>query len=282
MNILGELRVPLEFGSLIRSRVWRGGGVLPGNGERVLTIPGLLVGDETLWPMRRWLGRLGYKPLAAGMRLNVHCSERQMTVLIERLERAVEIDGRRAHVLGQSRGGMLAHVLAVRRPDLVASVSTLGAPISATLDDFHPLLRRSLVSLTRLGDGREGILNSGCWAGAPGSPAPGTTPLDLLGDDTCCRGFWPDLAAPLPDGVLGTAIYSDSDGVVAARGCVAPGYRPVRIVASHAGMATNPGAYRAIAETIGEAAAREAREPRRPALAPRDLRPPAPTAAPAG
>src|SRR5688572_14303798 len=105
MNILGELRIPIELGSLMRSDVWRGKGVTRGDGERVMAIPGLLVGDDSLRPMRAWLERLGYRPLASGIRSNIGCSERLSLGLELKLERAVEIDGRRAHLVGQSRGG---------------------------------------------------------------------------------------------------------------------------------------------------------------------------------
>lgn len=274
MSLLAELRVPLELGGLIRSEVWRGRGVARGEGEQVLAIPGLLVGDETLAPLRLWLKRIGYRPLKSGIRSNVQCSERLVAALEARLERAVTIDGRRAHVLGHSRGGMLAHVLGVRRPDLVASVITLGSPICATLDDFHPVLRRSLRSLTRLGDVRQGLLNSACWTGAPGDPAAMAQIAAPLGD-TCCAGFWPDLAAPLPPAVRGTALYSEIDRVVRAGGCVAPGYRPVEVRTSHAGMPTDTGAYHAIGAALNVARGRED-DARFPAAQPLDRRPPRP------
>jgi triacylglycerol lipase len=270
MNILGELRIPLEYGALMRSEIWRGKGVHRGDGERILAIPGLFVGDETLRPMRGWLSRLGYAPLTTGIRSNIQCSERVVSALELRLERAVAIDGRRAHVIGQSRGGMLAHVLAVRRPDLVASVVTLGSPINGTVDDFHPLLQRNLTWLSRLGDARTGYIATSCWVGAPGRPVPDT---ELAHDHpevlnparaTCCEDFWPDLAAPIPSDVVATAVYSRTDGIVRAKACTAPGYRAVEIAASHVGMAASSHAYHAIAETLGRAARVERAKPRRP------------------
>lgn len=272
MNILGEFRIPLELGSLMRSDVWRGVGVHRGDGQRVLAIPGLLVGDDSMRPLRGWLTRLGYRPLTSGIRTNVQCSERLIDLLEAKLEHAVAIDGRRAHMIGQSRGGMLAHVLAVRRPDLVASVTTLGSPISGTIDDFHPLLRRNLTWLSRIGDARGGLIATSCWVGAPGHPVPDTIAAVTHPDEmahpqtvaTCCQDFWPDLAAPLPDGTQGTAVFSRSDGIVRAGACVAPSYRPVEIRASHVGMATSSAAYHAMAGALAASAKVEARTPRRP------------------
>lgn len=274
MNILGELRIPIEMGSLMRSDVWRARGVRRGDGEHVMAIPGLIVGDDTLRIMRSWLGRLGYRPLTSGIRTNIQCSEQVIASLETRLERAVLIDGRRAHVVGQSRGGMLAHVLGVRRPDLVASVTSLGGPISGTIDDFHPVLRRNITWLSRLGDARTGYIATSCWVGAPGHPVPDTEVAhehpELLDDartHTCCENFWPDLARPLPEGVRGTAVYSRSDGLVRAAACVAPGYHAVEVQASHLGMATSSSVYHAIAEGLGQSAKVEATRPRRPAPA---------------
>lgn len=286
MNILGELRIPLELGLLVRSDIWRGVGSTHGDQQRVLTIPGLLVGDETLRPMRGWLTRMGYNPLAAGIRSNVQCSERLIDSLTAKLEQAVTIDGRRAHVIGQSRGGMLAHVLAVRRPDLVASVATLGSPLHGTIHDFHPLLRRNLTWLSRVGDARSGLIATSCWVGAPGHPVPDTLeahehPSEFDHPErvhTCCENFWPDLARPLPDDVRGVSVFSRTDGILRAGACIAPSYKPVEVKASHLGMATSSAVYLAVAENLAASAKVEARTPRRPqpALIERRRRGPSP------
>ncbi|MBJ7471678.1 MAG: alpha/beta fold hydrolase [Solirubrobacteraceae bacterium] len=287
MNILGELRIPLELGTLMRSEVWHGRGVRRGNGERILAIPGLFVGDETLRPMRGWLARIGYHAEGSGIRSNIGCSERVMVSLERRAEQAHRLDGRRIHVIGQSRGGMLAHVLGVRRPDLVASVTTLGSPISGTIDDFHPLLQRNLTWLSRLGDTRGGYIATSCWVGAPGRPVPDTATahdhpevLDPVRTRTCCEDFWPDLLAELPSSVLGTAIYSRSDGLIRAKACVAPGYHAVEVTASHVGMATSSAVYHAVATALARSSRDESRVPRNPAPALIDRRRrPAPPAA---
>ena len=287
MNILGELRIPLELGSLVRSDVWRGRGVRRGDGERVIAIPGLLVGDETLRPMRNWLSRVGYHPHSSGIRANVQCSERVLRSLEKKVETAHRLDGRRVHVIGQSRGGMLAHVLGVRRPDLVASVTTLGSPINGTIDDFHPLLQRNITWLSRLGDARGGLIATSCWVGAPGHPVPDTETAhehpEVLDPDrtrTCCEAFWPDLTAPLPEGVLGTAVFSRTDGLIRAGACMKPGYHPVEVRASHMGMATSSTVYLAIAAAVARSAREESTRPRNPVptLIDRRRRPPAPVA----
>jgi pimeloyl-ACP methyl ester carboxylesterase len=51
-------------------------------------------------------------------------------------------------VVGHSLGGLLARGLAVRRPDLVAGIVTLGSPVLA-LGAHHAALTRSLDALGR-------------------------------------------------------------------------------------------------------------------------------------
>ena len=130
----------LEAARLMRDPVFAGEGVTDGRGQPVLLIPGFLAGDGSLSMMTRWLRKTGHHTLKAGIRLNVDCSGRAMERLERCLEEVVERQGRRAAVIGQSRGGGFAKVLAQRRPDLVAGIVTLGTP---QLDPLavHPLVR---------------------------------------------------------------------------------------------------------------------------------------------
>src|SRR5215218_7540566 len=109
-----ESRVGLETAALLRSPVFRGEGVEDGRGRPVLLIPGFLAGDDSLALMARWLRRAGYHTGRAGLRANIGCSGETVERLEDRLEALVESQGRRAAIVGQSRGGTLARVLAKR------------------------------------------------------------------------------------------------------------------------------------------------------------------------
>ena len=65
-------------------------------------------------------------------------------------ERLAEESGRRIAVVGQSRGGSCARALAVRRPDLVEKVVTLGSPLRNQFD-VHPGV---MVQIGLLGNSR--------------------------------------------------------------------------------------------------------------------------------
>src|SRR5215211_7831808 len=185
-----EARFGLEAAALLRDPIFRGDGVADGRGRPVLLIPGFLAGDGSLSMMAGWLKRSGYRPSRAGMVANVNCAGVLMPRLEERLERLVALQGRRAAVVGQSRGGTLAKVLAHRRPDLVSGVVALGSPQVDPLA-VHPLVRLQVEAVSRLGSlGAPGLFKRSCL------------------DGDCCSAFWDDLPAPLSSEVGFVAVYS--------------------------------------------------------------------------
>ncbi len=147
-----EWRAIAEASALLRSREFRSPKPAADPGMPVLLIPGVYATDDTLLPMARWLSRMGYKPKRAGIRFNVDCSEAEMERLEARLERATRQTGRRAAIIGWSRGGLFARALAVRHPDQVAGIVTLGSPLQSPLRYVHPLLHLALEATSSLGD----------------------------------------------------------------------------------------------------------------------------------
>jgi triacylglycerol lipase len=228
-----EARLGLEAAGLLRDRILRGDGLVDGRGRPVLLIPGFLAGDSSLALMGDWLRRAGYRSCRAGMRINVNCSGKAVERLEERLERVVKEQGQRAVVIGQSRGGTLAKALAVRRPDLVCGLVTLGSPQVDPLA-VHPIVRLHVEAVSRLGSlGAPGLFKRSC-----------------LNDD-CCASFWADLAAPMPNNVGFVSIYSRTDGIVDWHSCLDPAADElVEISGSHCGMAVSPAAWRAVAQAL--------------------------------
>lgn len=227
-----EGRVIFEHAALMRSAVWRGEGVPRGDGAPVLLIPGFLAGDPSLRTMAGWLRRIGHRPCRAGMRANVDCATRG----IERLEAAVEElaqrFGRRVAIVGQSRGGSMARVLAVRRPDLVERIVTLGSPVLDQLA-VHPLVRAQVTAVGLLGTaGVPGLFSRSCGAGA------------------CCARTREQALAGFPSAVGFVAVYSRSDGIVDWRACLDPAAQLAEVRTSHVGMAVSPAVYRVLAAAL--------------------------------
>src|SRR5947209_4422022 len=160
----GELRYCLELARLSTDREFlrprRRAEAAP-----VLLIPGFLAGDRSLAVMRGWLRRRGSRTGAARMWLNVDCGERAIQSIERRLERLAERAQRPVVVIGQSRGGELGRVLAVRRPDLVGTLVMLGSPVLDPLD-VGPTVLRAVRSVARLGDlGVPGTFSTRCADG---------------------------------------------------------------------------------------------------------------------
>jgi pimeloyl-ACP methyl ester carboxylesterase len=230
-----ESRMALEAAQLLRSPVWRGEGVERGSGRPVLLVPGFMAGDRTLATMANWLRANGYWTRRAGIRSNIGCSEKACDLLEQRLEALADRTGRRVAIIGQSRGGVLARAIAVRRPDLVSGIVTLGAPTVSMLR-VHPLVLLQVGLVGALGTGRvPGLFSVRCLRGA------------------CCAPFRADLAADFPDDVRYVCVYSRSDGIVDWHACLDPAAGElVEVHASHCGMAVSRSVYEHVARALAE------------------------------
>ena len=207
----------IEWLRLIRDPVYRGDDVPPGHGRPVLLVPGFLAGDWTLRTPYDWLKRMGYRPRMAGVTFNVMYSEVMLRPLIDTLTALHRRTGARVSLVGHSRGGVLAKVLAHRRPDLVEQVITLGSPLKDPFD-VHPL--------TMAGVHAAHVYNVMRY----GHPA------------SVEMRFLRDLAAA--PRVPTTSIYSRSDGVVNWHACLRPDINAIEVNGSHVGLSLNPEVYR--------------------------------------
>jgi pimeloyl-ACP methyl ester carboxylesterase len=212
--------------------VFGGEGVPHAGDQPVMLIPGFLAGDDSLGVMTKWLRRTGHRTRSAGMRSNVDCSEAAADRLIDRLECLSEKYGQRVAIIGQSRGGNFAKVLAVRRPDLVSGIVTLGSPQLDPLA-IHPLVNVPVGIVGALGTiGAKGLFRRACLSGK------------------CCESFWEDMQSRMPSSVGYVSIYSRTDGIVDWRACLDPDADQVEVSASHCGMAVHADTYREIADAL--------------------------------
>lgn len=225
-----EQRWPLERAALVADPVWWGKGMPRGNGERVLLIPGLFAGDWSLLTLSRWLRRIGYRPLSAGIQVNGDCAGATVDRLAQRLRKQVP-SGERVVLVGQSRGGLMARALAVREHERVAGLITLGSPMR---DEWaiHPLVATAIQRVAR-------------------SRIPRTF-TRACEDGDCCRRYQEERAARVPAGVGFVSLYSRSDGIVDWRTCLDPQAEAVEVEGSHAGMGASAPAYRAIAAALAD------------------------------
>jgi pimeloyl-ACP methyl ester carboxylesterase len=215
--------------ALVRHPVWHAG-TADGGGTGVVVAPGFAGADASMGMLRRWLERRGYTPTGAGLGINIGCTEE----LVDRLEQRVGEHADRTEgpvvLVGHSRGGMLARIVAVRRPDLVRGLAMLGSPVLDPLDagGLATMVLPAVVRLSELGV--RGLVDGDCLTGSCGAAA-------AVG-----------LAAPLP--VPAVSIYSRDDGVVGWQSCQDPDADWVEVTSSHTGMATDPAVYAALATRL--------------------------------
>jgi pimeloyl-ACP methyl ester carboxylesterase len=227
----GELRYGLELARLLADRDFlrpvRRAGAPP-----VLLVPGFMAGDQSLAVLGSWLRRRGSRTAAAGMLFNVGCAERAVSGIEERLRRLGQRTQRRVLLIGQSRGGELARVAAVRNPDVIGALVMLGSPVLDPLS-VGPAVMTAVRSVARLGDlGVPGVFSSEC------------------GNGECCAAFRDDLRSPLPPLLRAVSIYSRTDGIVSWQACLDPCARQVEVDSSHTGMSVNRQVYRVLAEIL--------------------------------
>jgi triacylglycerol lipase len=218
-----EARFATEYVDLIRDPVYYGRGVHRGGGRPVLLIPGFLAGDQTLLTMQAWLRRMDYKPELSGIRFNVRYSEVTVEGVLERLYVHQKRSKQKVALIGHSRGGLLAKVLADRNPELVSQVIALGSPMNEALD-VHPLTMaavRAARLYNRLRFGNQADTEA---------------------------AFMEQLAAPPLVPV--TSIYTRSDGVVNWRACLRPDVKTIEVRGSHGGLGVNAEVYHHLARLL--------------------------------
>ena len=206
-----------ETSALLRDPVFRGRGVPRGDGRPVLLIPGFLSGDWSMTIVSNWLERIGYKPHLSGIVFNIQDSEKLLARLRHRLIEVELKAGARVSLVGHSRGGLLAKVLAQRRGQVVEQVITLGSPLADT-SDLAYITRRAV-----------GVVKT-------------------ASEIAYGRRFHPEgrfshdlsLAPSVPT----TSIYTRTDDVVNFRSCLRPDIPSLPVWGSHNGLLVNPEVYR--------------------------------------
>jgi pimeloyl-ACP methyl ester carboxylesterase len=165
---------------------------------------------------------MGYAPHVSGIDFNFWRSETLIATAAERLEKIYRRRRTKVVLIGQSRGGVLAKVLADRHPDQVAFVVALGSPLADPWD-VHPatmgwVQAARFVNFVRY---RERATE---------------------------EHFLIDLEAPPKVPVL--SIYSRTDGIVHWQVCRRDDVESIEVRSSHVGMGVNPDVYRILAERL--------------------------------
>ncbi len=189
-----------------------------GDGRAVMLLPGLFNSDRSNFAMRRYLSGVGYRceGWELGRNLGIRTVGHDAARLIPRIEALAAGHGP-VTLIGVSLGGIIARLVALRRPDLVHEVITVASPYAGSGKATNVWRAFEWVTGERLDD-----------------PAVIARSAELAGD------------LPVP----ATAIWSRSDGLVAGSICRHDGARAIEVRSSHLGVQLRPEVLRAIADVL--------------------------------
>ncbi len=216
----------LDWLALRYSPTYYGLGVPRGDGSPVVVVPGFLASDIYLQEMRFWLLRVGYRPYTSSIGRNADCLDVLDTRLGQTIDKAYQQTGRKVHLIGHSLGGLLSLAAAVRWPEKVASVITMGSPFRGIRS--HPLVMQASDRV------RDVVQRQpGCFSGE------------------CNCSTSQALRRPPAPTVPVSAIYTKSDGVVDWHYCITDNpANNFEVRGTHIGLAFNPAVYRLIGQQL--------------------------------
>lgn len=227
-----EARSPFEQRALRRSKLWTGIGVPRGRSRPMLIIPGFLAAPRSARSLLHVMSEAGWAVEAAAVGRNSGPAYVGVDAAESDLHRLFEAAGEPVTLIGHSRGGQFARILAVRYPQMVAQVITLGAPLLVKYPGFAAVKVPAE------------MLDRGWRAGAFGRVFPDReSEVDR------------DRHADFPPGLDFVSIYSKTDGIVDWRTSIEPAAFPIEVNASHRGLINGVAGVSAIATALSRQAA---------------------------
>lgn len=222
-----ELRSRFEQRDLRRSPLWNGEGFPEGRGRPLLVIPGFMATARSAASLLHVARAAGWRAELAAVGRNSGPAYTSVEAAENDLDRLFRAHGGPLTIIGHSRGGQFARVLAVRHPDKVDRVVTVGAPLRVKYPWFA-VVKVPAEVLDRVH--RAGVFG----------------PVYPDREDEVDR----DRYRPFPSGVDLISIYSRNDGIVDWRTCTDPAATMVEISASHLGLISSIAGLTAIAEAL--------------------------------
>jgi pimeloyl-ACP methyl ester carboxylesterase len=189
-----------------------------GDGHPVLVIPGLMAGDDSTLPLRKFLEGRGYAVKGWELGLNRGLREGIQDRMLDCVRQLSHLHNRKISIVGWSLGGIYARELAKIAPDEVRSVISLGSPFGGSPKSTNAWQVYELASGQSVDDVH-------------------------------------DVAVSVAPAVPTTAIYSRTDGICAWQGCVektSAQSESIEVEGSHCGLGVNPAAVYAIADRLSQ------------------------------
>jgi pimeloyl-ACP methyl ester carboxylesterase len=227
----------LDWIALHASPVFYGLGVPKGDGSAVIAVPGFMGTDLYLHEFNCWLKRIGYRPYLSEIGRNADCLDLLVDRLLQTIQKAYNETHGTVHLIGHSLGGVLALSATSLRPDIIASVTTLGSPFRGIRS--HPVvLEMSQIVRDRIRTARRDETKPACFTGY------------------CDCSAVAALRIRCPHPIRHTAVYTKTDGIVDWRVCINDDpATDVEVQSTHIGMVFNPWVFELIADRLAAARA---------------------------
>ena len=229
-----ESFIALDWVALHVAPVFYGLGIPHGDRSAVITIPGFMGTDLYLQELRWWLWRIGYRSYLSKIGRNADCLDLLVDRLLQTIQKAYDETRGPVHLIGHSLGGVLALSATMLRPDIIASVITLGSPFRGIRS--HPMvIEMGKIVRKRIREARRDETKPACFTGY------------------CDCGAVAALKIPCPHPIRHTAVYTKTDGIVDWRVCVNDDpATDVEVHSTHIGLVFNPWVYELIAHRLAQ------------------------------
>ena len=190
-----------------------------GESHDVMVLPGFACSELSTTLLRSYLTSIGYRvhDWGLGRNLGARTIGSSGERLAERIEQVTKGGANPVSLVGHSLGGVMSRLYALGTPTHVRQVICLGSPF---VGDPRAVNRLVLQMHDRL-------------AGRSAAP--------------------PSIEGPTPLGVPFTAIYSQTDGIVAvsdASEVVGPRAETIEVYSSHLGLVAHPAVFYAVADRL--------------------------------
>lgn len=223
-----EARSPFELRELRESPFWQGEGFPEGKGRPALLMPGFLASHRSTAALEHIMRVAGWNVRTAEVGRNAGPAHRSVDTGRENLRDLAEETGQPVTVIGHSRGGQFAKILAVQSPDLVSQVVGLGTPMRIKYPTFFVMKVPAEILDKMWRWGAFGAVDK------------------TLEDATEDLRF-----VQAPDHVDVVSIWSKTDGIVDWRLSFEPGATNIEIDASHLGMLSSVAGAQGVAQAVG-------------------------------
>ena len=191
-----------------------------GDGHTVFVIPGLLATDVSTKPLRRFLGKIGFKTFGWELGRNLGDLE-ELGIISKKIHQLYAQNQQPISLIGWSLGGVYAREIAKEHPEKIRQVITLGSPFNGIHEPNNAYFTFEIIKWLK----------------------------NYPEIDEDFVATLPNLA-PVPS----TAIYSKKDGIVPWQTCMEKveddTHQNIEVKSSHLGMGVNPSVLEIIADRL--------------------------------